>query len=904
MSRLISRLVLIFLVIGLPARSGPGPERRGLWLQPRMDATNCARADVPGRMSSAPVEVWRASTGADVQFAARVTADGREAVLVQAGRTLALLRPDGTAVWRLDRQAVRQVVRVDDFEGRGKTQALVFRGSRSISLIDLATGDVVWDWTSPPSSNNVLCRFLRAGEGLRLITFPNYSTMGVCFDFSAGAADPRIVWQKDYSDKYTTGYGPSFVLADMDGDQKADILLSSKLTGDAGKGSLYQAVIDPDSGAIKADGHVVPDASAPLPLGRPYGFLRSADLDGDGRREIVLVSCQVEEYATVTRLDGSRRIRKVWAHFVEKDWPKDDRELRPQVTSLADVDGDDRLELVLGLWDAGAWETLIIDPLKGFDAPKARLAGFYFWGNFDLDGDGTPEIICSRESRRPPARISTLAALSGKTFLAKAELAEAAVFTSSDSELGEDLHFMAVRSNPVFAAPAAGPAGIVVRKFSRGSEIGAYLWGAKPGEAPGTRRLVPAGFDRIDWRTGKLLLSTRRGGIQGFDASLAPEGEMISASGRTATPLVWETGGRREVVFDEAGATVRGVRAERGRPGAWSEAWTVNGHLPSLHIDGRGIGRLSAADLSDPDRPAVLVYTAPLGSGVPPKRISVEFAPFLGLLPYGRDFRLLVDLRTGVHTNAFACFDATGRLIWKDTGHGAYPRVAAAGDLDGDGRPEAVADDHGDLRIYDARGRVVGSSIHKVWEPPAYLLPILGPFLAGGITGILGVSGFGGLTLYDPAGAAVWKKTGGDWEYYRSYAALGYPAGPGRPKLGALTEAGELRCLDALTGRSLWTIDLGCAADETYVVSGDIDGDGRDEYLVGLPDGRLVSVGEKDGLGAVEWEARLDAAIGPLAVADADGDGLAEIILATADGAVRILKLALVISGRRKCGGS
>jgi hypothetical protein len=35
---------------------------------------------------------------------------------------------------------------------------------------------------------------------------------------------------------------------------------------------------------------------------------------------------------------------------------------------------------------------------------------------------------------------------------------------------------------------------------------------------------------------------------------------------------------------------------------------------------------------------------------------------------------------------------------------------------------------------------------------------------------------------------------------------------------------------------------------------------------------------------------RLDAAIGPLVIADADGDGLAEVVLATADGAVRVLK--------------
>ncbi len=890
MARRALGLALACTVSALSACSGPAAAGKGQWLLSRKDPANSARADVPGRMTEAPVEVWRTSTGADVLFAARVTAAGEEAVLVQAGRTLALLRPDGSAAWRLDRRAVRQVVRIDDFDGRGQTQALVFRGSRSITLLDLATGAALWDWTSPPSSNNVLCRFIKTGKGVRLITFPNYSTLGICFDFTDGAGNPRTVWQKDYSDRFTKGYGPSFILADMDGDGKTDILLSSKLEGDPRRGSLYQAVIDPDSGEVKAEGHMVPDASAPLPLGRPYGLLQSADLDGDGRREIVLVSCQVEEYATVSRLGEGGRIRKVWAHFIEKDWPVDDRELRPQVTSLADVDGDGRQELVLGLWDSGAWTTLVLDPLKGFDFPKARLPGCYFWGNYDLDGDGAAEIVCSRESRRPPARVTTLLAVSGRTLEPVAELPGAAVFASSDSELGEDRHFMANRGNPVFITPKAAPSGIAIRLFPEGRDSGVFLWGAKPGGPFEAKPLAGPDFRRIDWRLGTLLLSTSRGGIQGFENSLAPRGDMIAASGRTAAPLVWEDGGRREIIFDEAGGKLRGVRSGPLNAGEWADAWVVDGTLPSLHIDGRGQGRLCAADLSDPDGPAVLVYQAPVRNDSRPLRISVGSAPFIGLLPYGGEFRLLVDMRTGVHTNAFACYDAAGGLVWSDPGHGAYPRVAAAGDLDGDGVPEAVADDHGDLRIYALDGRVTGSNIKKTWQPPAYLLPILGPFLDGGKPGILGVSGFGGMTLHDPAGAAVWKIKGGDWEYYRSYAAAAFPEGSRRPKLGALTEAGELRCIDAATGRVHWTLDLGCAADETYVVSGDVDGDGRDEYLAGLPDGRLVSAGEQDGRGVVEWELRLDAAIGPLVIADADGDGLAEVVLATADGAVRVLR--------------
>ena len=60
-------VVLAVLVTSLPA---PGAEgARDLWLTPHKDPSNQARADVPGRMSEAPQEVWRAGTGGQIRFA-------------------------------------------------------------------------------------------------------------------------------------------------------------------------------------------------------------------------------------------------------------------------------------------------------------------------------------------------------------------------------------------------------------------------------------------------------------------------------------------------------------------------------------------------------------------------------------------------------------------------------------------------------------------------------------------------------------------------------------------------------------------------------------------------------------------------------------------------------------------
>lgn len=89
---------------------------------------------------------------------------------------------------------------------------------------------------------------------------------------------------------------------------------------------------------------------------------------------------------------------------------------------------------------------------------------------------------------------------------------------------------------------------------------------------------------------------------------------------------------------------------------------------------------------------------------------------------------------------------------------------------------------------------------------------------------------------------------------------------------------------------SLWVIYRqfslkGLGTPCTDVVTADLDGDGRDEFLFGIGNS-LQCVGDK----GLEWNLSLKAAPGELALADVDRDGKLEIIVATNDGYVRVYK--------------
>ena len=198
------------------------------------------------------------------------------------------------------------------------------------------------------------------------------------FAYDQGFDQPRLVWQSDPPED--TIFQPLDLVCDLDGDGVEEVCVAAH----------YRVMIFDGATGRK-------ESELRYHHSRPYGWFGLADVDGDGRAELITIG-DFQSHIDVLNFDPKKpepeRLSVRWRRDIETDI--EERRKWPQVGPhpVVDVTGDGRPEIVLNLFNGtgdGQWHGLVLNAATG--ETLHDFARRFVQGAADLNGDGTAELF-------------------------------------------------------------------------------------------------------------------------------------------------------------------------------------------------------------------------------------------------------------------------------------------------------------------------------------------------------------------------------------------------------------------------------------------------------------------------------------------------------------------------------
>ncbi|MBM3500171.1 MAG: hypothetical protein FJX74_16060 [Armatimonadetes bacterium] len=651
--------------------------------------------------------------------------------------------------------------------------------------------------------------------------------------------------------------------------------------------------------------------------GRNYGHFVGKNIDDDPALEFLVLA---DFYTHIDLIDNDgAELRLLWRKEIELRIAAKDKILRPRWDSLQDLDGDGRFEVIANLYnDAGdgRWHLMVWEALTG--ETVADLPGTFLTGLEDVDRDGRVELFCCEAPalfEPTSARLSILNLVDGRTRERAAIPDGAWVTMPNRYPLNINSLVAHAERNVVTVDQEDGRRGVV------------WVRAEGDGCALECRTLAPDDELQLQWKLGLAVApsAVRAAGRQEEGLLIGVQvGHDIAArlAACQARPLAWsrtrperarwgnliaadlDGDERVSVVTTTANREVAALGFRDGEP---TERWRH-----------RGAGTLAAGDFDgDGAKEAAMLGWEPSGEGnvtvidgsgerqwrAPIAGFPGPLEPWnfgtLTTLAVGRlggathDDMLVFARRSTMHSDeGHALNGRDGSPLWRrptvsdgaqEGGFGGVP--VALYDVDGDGGADAINLYPVNLSVVSGRdgaqlvGRsAAGDSIFPgIWA--AYSEPTLFDYTGDGAPELTW-NGQYCLGMTNLQGDTLWAKTP---------PATGFPCdadGDGRWEM-ASAQGTTLRWLDPTTGDERWTLPLPGTAGAFAIA--DVDGDGAEETLVACGQ-RLVAASAPEGRPRVLWELEAPAGIEEFILADTNADDRLEAVLQCADGVLRGVK--------------
>lgn len=265
---------------------------------------------------------------------------------------------------------------VGDFDGDGRLDLVVTHSDQQWRTLDGAS-QTVSPFPRPSSASVCVGGADLDGDGRADL---------VVEDESGAVSWMRALGGGTFASPTPTGITARFLpeLLDADGDGRVDLVWLDPNASDLAHGNHLEVARGLGQGAFATAAPSVAGSLGPAWNDAPHEVAAAGDVDGDGRRDLVVIDAQHRALQLLRGQAGG-------AFAAPIDIPLG---AAPSAVSIADLDGDGALDLVASLASGLAW-------LRGngdgsFVAPSLVAIPGDISGHLkvvDLDGDGRPEVI-------------------------------------------------------------------------------------------------------------------------------------------------------------------------------------------------------------------------------------------------------------------------------------------------------------------------------------------------------------------------------------------------------------------------------------------------------------------------------------------------------------------------------
>jgi hypothetical protein len=846
----------------------------------------------------------------------------------------------GEEIYRSKPFGIEGISCVMDLDEDGTLEIVACNGKELLVFSDEDGRLLYKHYFGPPRSSGaaysmiIAHKFDKTKKGYQVL-FGLWSAKDIIvYDFSEGAEKGKVLHNIIVDD----GFHPTVLAADIDCDGEDEIIVTKR-------GGIY--FLDYKTGILKKKINWISGGERR----RNYGLFEIKDVNDDNIPECLVVSSLVTRHLSVIANDGKGNLSVLWDKFVEHIYPTDTTEVRFVYNTIKDVDGDGRDEMVVSKYNVkkdNRWYTLVIDPLDG--NVKYEIPDTFLWGVNDFDNDNVHEIFLSKEFTRMPAdyselmvlkiengKIKTIAEHKNSRFagrfinsispkaIFRTEFLPEEIWFEDFGEAKSYLTFVDGEKISIFAHSSKKQNSLLFKTDEKNLTIGAV------GDFDNDKKAEIAvisdkGCVRLIDSDGKLKST--------ITASTALPYGLFAQTRSLVYPIAFRANEKNYLLTPTLdGDMILFIYNEKtGMPEiCWKKklfgkrCWNTNLHTPyAFYKDNETLLALASNDKGYPVLNILTLEGEILKSydfkGFPLSKHNNRLGLYeWQVIKSNIGYIIIASLysSTSMNSEETICLDyETGKIIWqrKEVGEGDFGRgfgpYGFLSTLPGKDKTDAylLAKDTF-CHIIAETGEFIGTPFVlqeftevNLREKGVYdvsdvnLATNTDPFTAYGSVTVIDINNdgenelvltgcFNAFGVLDKNHKPIWWRDSALADQCMRYAGLTDIDNDGVLELGVSHLWGDFVCYSILDGKEKWRMPLGAIASD--MVSCDIDGDGFNEYIFGVSDGRLIALGDK---GKIKWQMDFGTSTGNPVIFDFDGDGKPEIFVVSGDSHLHWIK--------------